>query len=117
MGKTLSSLSLKYGSSINLFSSKADVVNIYRDNVLIESYSLENNGEYEINVFNEELMRISVQDGIVDVIYANCPDKLCVRQLSISKNNETIVCLPNKIVVTVEENKIDSETETDAITY
>lgn len=39
---------------------------------------------------------------------ADCPDKLCVRQKSISLVHETIVCLPNKVVVTV-ENKEASE--------
>lgn len=101
----------------NFLSDTAETINIYRDNVLIESYSLNEDGEYVINDLNEELMRISVKNGIVDVVYANCKDKLCEHQLAISKNNETIVCLPNKIVVRVEDKKTDSETGTDAITY
>lgn len=36
---------------------------------------------------------------------ADCPDKLCVRQKSISLVHENIVCLPNKIVVTVENGR------------
>ncbi len=36
---------------------------------------------------------------------ADCPDKLCVRQKSISLVHETIVCLPNKVVVTVENKE------------
>lgn len=99
----------------NIFYSKAEIVNVYKDNILIESYSLEVNGEYSINDLNEELMRISIKNKMVDVVYANCPDKLCVHQLSISKGNETIVCLPNKIVVTVEDK--NTNTETDAITF
>lgn len=52
-----------------------------------------------------------IEDGIADMTEADCPDKLCVHQKAISKNNETIVCLPNKVVVQVmgsEESGFDS---------
>lgn len=49
-----------------------------------------------------------IKDGKADVTDADCPDKLCVNQHSISCDGETIVCLPNKLVV-----KIVSETEAD----
>lgn len=49
-----------------------------------------------------------IKDGKADVTEASCPDKLCVNQHSISYNGETIVCLPNKLVV-----KIVSEAESD----
>ena len=45
------------------------------------------------------------------MVEADCPDKLCVHQKAISKNNETIICLPNKVVVQVtsgEESEFDS---------
>ena len=32
---------------------------------------------------------------------ADCPDLLCVHQRAIDKEDETIVCLPNKVVVKV----------------
>ena len=49
-----------------------------------------------------------IKDGKADVTDADCPDKLCVNQHSISYDGETIVCLPNKLVV-----KIVSEVESD----
>lgn len=52
-----------------------------------------------------------IKDGEADMTEADCPDKLCVHQASISKNNEMIVCLPNEIVVQVtssEESEVDS---------
>ena len=42
-----------------------------------------------------------IKDGKADMIHADCPDKICVHQKAVSAENETIVCLPNKIVVTV----------------
>lgn len=41
-----------------------------------------------------------IKDGYADVMDASCPDKLCVHQHKIRDNGETIVCLPNKVVVT-----------------
>ena len=46
------------------------------------------------------------------MIDANCPDKLCVKQKSISKNNENIICLPNKVIVEVES---EENSEYDAV--
>lgn len=44
---------------------------------------------------------ITVQDGQVFVSGASCPDKLCMAQGHKSHGGETIVCLPNKLVVSV----------------
>jgi len=42
-----------------------------------------------------------IKDGKVSVTEADCPDKLCVKQRAISKNGESIVCLPHKLVISV----------------
>ena len=39
---------------------------------------------------------------------ADCPDHLCMKQGEISHKGETIVCLPNRVVIEVESNQ-DSE--------
>ena len=52
-----------------------------------------------------------IKNGKADMTEANCPDLLCVHQKAISHQGETIVCLPNKIVVSVaggEESEIDT---------
>lgn len=43
---------------------------------------------------------------------ADCPDHLCVKQKAISKGGESIICLPNKVVVTV---KSDMKSDIDSI--
>ncbi len=43
-----------------------------------------------------------IKDGYADVTEASCPDGLCVDFHAISKDGETIVCLPNKTVVSIE---------------
>lgn len=52
-----------------------------------------------------------IQDGYADIIEASCPDKICVRQKRIHFDGESLVCLPNKVVIEIKsdiENDIDS---------
>lgn len=44
---------------------------------------------------------VVIADGMVDMTKADCPDKICVNHKKISKSGETIVCLPQKVVVEV----------------
>ena len=46
--------------------------------------------------------RLYVQEDLVFMDSANCPDKLCVKQGVIRDSTVPIVCLPNKVVVRIE---------------
>lgn len=54
---------------------------------------------------------VELGDGEVRVIEASCPDQIDVKQGYISKIGETIVCLPNKLVIEIKgmdgDNDID----------
>ncbi len=54
---------------------------------------------------------LEIGDGKIRVIEADCRDKIDVKQGYISKIGETIVCLPNKMLIEIkgikEENTID----------
>lgn len=43
--------------------------------------------------------RLEIEDGKASMVYADCPDKLCVHMAPIERSHELIVCMPNKIVV------------------
>lgn len=45
---------------------------------------------------------VEVRDGTVSVTEASCKNQVCVRHNSISKRGESIVCLPNRLVVSIE---------------
>lgn len=53
-----------------------------------------------------------IMGGVADMTSADCPDHLCVKQKAISKEKESIICLPNKVVVTV---KSDMKSDIDSI--
>ncbi len=44
---------------------------------------------------------VVIENGSVHMEEADCPDRLCIRQGAISHANEAIVCLPHKIVITI----------------
>ncbi|WP_349945634.1 NusG domain II-containing protein [Lacrimispora sp. BS-2] len=43
-----------------------------------------------------------IKDGYASITEASCPDKVCVRTGKIHRSGELIVCLPNRVVVTIE---------------
>lgn len=67
----------------------------------IARYALNENQEIPIPYEEYQYNILVIQDQKAYISKASCPDKLCVKQRSISKINETLVCLPNKMVVKV----------------
>lgn len=61
-------------------------------------YSLSVNGEYPLNGGTNILV---IENGEAYLRYADCPDKVCVNTGRIKYEGQTIVCLPNKIAITV----------------
>ena len=45
--------------------------------------------------------RVIIEDGKVYVKSADCKNQVCVHHAAISHPGETIVCLPNRVVITV----------------
>ena len=79
------------------------------------TYCLSEEKEIPIRVENGYNI-VSISNGVVRVTEADCPDLLCVKMHSISKENQVICCLPHRVVVRIiegnegEEDWIDSET-------
>ncbi len=45
--------------------------------------------------------KIIIKDGFVQMVESTCKNQVCVNQGSISKGYESIVCLPNRIVIEI----------------
>lgn len=59
----------------------------------------------------EHINLLVIENGTAQVVEASCPDQVCVRQGAIQYAGESIVCLPHRLVVTVEsgrENGVDA---------
>lgn len=78
---------------------------IYLNNELYAEAMLDNDAQIDITDNSEVLCTVVIKNGKADVVNASCPDKLCVAQQSISNNNESICCLPNRIYIVVEDDE------------
>ena len=67
------------------------------------TYSLSVDREVEIltGENGEERNLLVIKDGKATVTAATCPDGICTSHKPISREGESIVCLPHKVVVTV----------------
>lgn len=62
-------------------------------------------GVYPLNEEQEILIeggnRLVIEGGKANMVWADCPDKLCVHQAAVSHVGESIVCLPNQVVAAI----------------
>lgn len=92
------------------------IIQITINGKLYGTYSLKKEQEIKILDKNGKVTNIlRIRGGKAKMISADCPDGLCVHQSAISRANENIVCLPNRIVVTVERNAEENNTGSSGI--
>ena len=80
---------------------KGKTAAVYIDGVKEKSFDLSENTEYTIET-EEGYNILKIEDGTAYLIDADCPDKLCVNEGKISKTGQSIVCLPHKVVISIE---------------
>jgi len=121
-GILLLAVLLIFAFSLLLEKSEGDYAIVTIDGEVYGTYSLKE--DCEIPLYEEgadsqessdsEIMNLLViSEGECYMEEATCPDKLCIKQGTISKDGESIVCLPHKVVVTVSSHETS---EIDAIT-
>lgn len=70
----------------------------------MQNISLETDCEIKL-----ENATAKVENGKISIVDADCPDLVCVKTGAISKEGQSIICVPNHIVITIEgENEIDA---------
>ena len=80
------------------------------DGRLYGTYSLSQNQTIEIKQ-NNHINKITIKDGAVQMSYSDCHNQVCVNDGKVSQTNESIVCLPNKVMVEI----VGGEVELDAV--
>ena len=115
---------------VNIYTGKGTYLSVYKDNSVIARYSLNEDGTYyisetgaysfenDLGTIDNMLFEFEINNGKVNVLFSTCPDKLCMHQKAINSNLETIVCLPNRIVLEInsEDSSLKDKETLDAVT-
>ena len=96
------------GACLYFFRGEGDSVTVSIDGAVVATYPLHVDRTEEIRTADGGLNRLVIQDGKAYVESASCPDGICAAHKPIHREGESIVCLPNKVVVTVTETTKDT---------
>lgn len=77
-------------------------VEIYCDNVLTQTIPLP--AEDKLLELSDRQMTLELKDNRIRVSETNCADQSCLRMGFIERAGQTIVCLPNRVVVQITGN-------------
>lgn len=88
------------------FSRDGSSVSIYVDGRLFAEKNISENSVTDV----DGMMTVVIENGKVYAQNSVCPSGVCEHSLPITKSGDSIICLPNKIMI-----KISGEGETDAI--
>lgn len=103
--------------AIFLRAPKGSIANIYLDGVCVESIDLSVvTEEYTLPFTGKSGVTdlVEVAPGKIRVKEADCPDQVCVQQGWIETGVAPVVCLPNALVIQIEDAP-GSEPEVDAV--
>ena len=92
-----------YGVSLCLYflRGEGNTVNVLVNGEEVATYSLDENRVEDIRTGKDGLNRLIIKDGKAWIEKASCPDGICAAHKPIHREGESIVCLPNKVVITV----------------
>ncbi len=80
---------------------------VYYENKEVLRIDLSINNTYTVSGYNGDVT-LEVKDKKIRVLDEVSPKHLCSKQGYISNSYESIICLPNKIVVKIDNNDIDA---------
>jgi hypothetical protein len=87
------------------------------DGEIVKIVNLTDTNNIIVNGYDGGTNTVVIENGTVYMTEADCPDKICVNTGKISKIGETIVCLPHRVVVEIqgEVSQSDSDDSIDSV--
>lgn len=70
------------------------------DGEIFGTYDINENQTIEVKQ-NGHINNITIKDGFVSMTYSDCNNQVCVHTGAIKESKDSIVCLPNKVMVEV----------------
>ena len=87
---------------VSLLRPAADTVIVKVDGKIVASYQLSDSGTYIIEGVNGT-NTLAIENGQAYILEATCPDGLCVKTGHIHTSGQSIICLPNRVVIEITE--------------
>ena len=93
-----------------LAAGEGDAVTVSIDGKVYRSYSLSENITVDIRSGENGagLNVLVIENGEAYVSHASCHDGICSAHKPIKRNGESIICLPNRVVISVNSEKSDA---------
>ena len=91
------------GLGFMLFMNEGNTVTVSVNGEILQTYPLDKDRSVEIITGdnNESFNLLVIKDSKASVTSASCPDGICASHKPIYREGESIVCLPNRVVITV----------------
>jgi hypothetical protein len=83
--------------------------NIYHNNKLVKQIGMDRDTVFKLNN-----MKIEINNGRVRIAESDCPRQICVHAGWIKDPAQTLICVPNKVMVQITG---DGEAKYDAVSY
>ncbi len=83
---------------VTLTKKEGSVAVVEVNGVTVGEYSLWKNGEYSLNGGTNVLV---IENGVAYLNYSDCPDHTCEKTGKIKYVGQSIICLPNKVSITI----------------
>ena len=80
---------------------KGNLVVVSVDTQVVASFPLDKDTEYVIEGYEGGRNTLIIQNGVAYMSDASCPDHLCMGMGKISQVGQSIICLPNRVVVEI----------------
>ena len=97
-------ISLALVAITSLTKEQGSVAVVEINGVVAGEYPLSKNGVFPLNGGTNVLV---IEDGVAYLNYSNCPDHTCEHTGKIRYVGQTIVCLPNRLSITIKGNAAD----------
>ena len=89
-----------------LFNNESDKALVYYENKLLLEIDLNLDDIYIVKGYNGDI-KIEVKNKKIRVVEENSNYHLCSKQGYIDRSGEMIVCLPNKVIITINNSDYD----------
>ncbi len=99
---------------VELAKREGEGVIVYKDASFYQEYPLSQDGVYRLDWGNGNYTILTIQNKTAFISESSCPDLLCVKERAISRTQERIICLPNRVEVFISTAK-EGENGLDAI--